>query len=205
MGSSEARRGTKTVLRKTEAMFRNFSRIKWPEGELLNNSLNGLYECNHRTKTNKEKGRHLCAILHHQRLSIVKKKPSLKSVRPCHIFAIYFEINIVCVFGAELTIKPPFLTKNVVFHPRTRIPLVLARNARSNPQWSKVSRQNGLNKPQWFGHRFPFCDKRKADENIFGFTQRKQSIIRWFSLFVLLPLSLIKSIFTESWKAFKWS
>lgn len=67
-------------------------------------------------------------------LVLSKKKPSLKSVRPCHIFAIYFEINIVCVFGAELTIKPPFLTKNVVFHPRTRIPLVLARNARSNPQ-----------------------------------------------------------------------
>lgn len=67
-------------------------------------------------------------------LVLSKKKRSLKSVRPCHIFAIYFEINIVCVFGAELTIKPPFLTKNVVFHPRTRIPLVLARNARSNPQ-----------------------------------------------------------------------
>ena len=74
MGSSEARIGTKTFIRKTEAMFRNFSRINWPEGELLNNSLNGLYECNHRTKTNKEKGRHLCAILRHKRLSIVKKK-----------------------------------------------------------------------------------------------------------------------------------
>ena len=61
MGSSEARRGTKTVLRKTEAMFRNFSRINWPEGELLNNSLNGLYECNHRTKTNKKKG-DICAL-----------------------------------------------------------------------------------------------------------------------------------------------
>ena len=116
MGSSEARRGTKTFIRKNEAMF-NFSRINWPEGELLNNSLYGLYECNHRTKTNKEKGRHLCAILRHQRLSIVKKKPSLKSVRPCHIFAIYFEINIVCVFGAELTIKPPFLTKNAQEYP----------------------------------------------------------------------------------------
>lgn len=205
MGSSEARRGTKTVLRKTEAMFRNFSRINWPEGELLNNSLNGLYECNHRTKTNKEKGRHLCAILRHQRLSIVKKKTFTQVCQTLSHLCYLFWNNIVCVFGAELTIKPPFLTKNVVFHPRTRIPLVLARNARSNPQWSKVSRQNGLNKPQWFGHRFPFCDKRKADENIFGFTQRKQSIIRWFSLFVLLPLSLIKSIFTESWKAFKWS
>ena len=198
MGSSEARRGTKTFIRTTEAMF-NFSRINWPEGELLNNSLYGLYECSHRTK---KKGDICELFFRHQRLSIVKRKIF---TQVCHIFVICFEMNIVCVFRAELTIKPPFLTKNVVFHPRKRIPSVLARNARSSPQWRKVSRQNGLNIPQWFGHRFSFCDKRKADENIFGFTQRKQSIIRWFSLFVLLPLSLIKSIFTESWKAFKWS
>ena len=110
MGSSEARRGTKTVLRKTEAMFRNFSRINWPEGELLNNSLNGLYECNHRTKTNKEKGRHLCAILPPPTPYYCTKKTF---TQVCHMFAIYFEMNIVCVFRAELTIEPPFLTKNL--------------------------------------------------------------------------------------------
>ena len=106
MGSSEARRGTKTFIRKTEAMF-NFSRINWPEGELLNNSLYGLYECSHRTK---KKGDICELFFRHQRLSIVKRKIF---TQVCHIFAIYFEMNIVCVFRAELTIKPPFLTKNL--------------------------------------------------------------------------------------------
>ena len=133
MGSSEARRGTKTFIRKTEAMF-NFSRINWPEGELLNNSLYGLYECSHRTK---KKG-DICELFFcHQRLSIVKRKIF---TQVCHIFVICFEMNIVCVFRAELTMKPPFLTKNVVFHPRKRIPSVLARNARSSPQWRKVDK-----------------------------------------------------------------
>ena len=55
----------------------------------------------------KKKG-DICALFfRHQRLSIAKKTVT----QVCHIFAIYFEISIVCVFGAELTIKPPFLTK----------------------------------------------------------------------------------------------
>ena len=43
-------------------------------------------------------------------LSKKKKNPSLKSVIT---LLFIFEVNIVCVFRAELTIKPPFLTKKL--------------------------------------------------------------------------------------------
>lgn len=203
MGSSEARRGTKTFIRKTEAMF-NFSRINWPEGELLNNSLYGLYECYHRTKTNTKKKGDICALFfRHQRLSIVKKKNLHSSLS--HLCYLFWNEYCLCISRRANDQTAISYEKPQRFIRAQEYPRFYLASARSSPQWSKVSRQNGLNIPQWFGHRFPLCDKRKADENIFGFTQIKQSIIRWFSLFVLLPLSLIESFFTEWRKGFKWS
>ena len=110
MGSCETKKRHKDF-HKENWGHAQFSSHKFTWGRVLNNSLHGLYEWNHQTKTNKEKG-DICALFFcHQRFSIVQKKKPFTQV--CHNFAIYFEINIVCVFRAELTIKPPFLTKKL--------------------------------------------------------------------------------------------